>query len=184
MKTLVLGGARSGKSAYAEQSLLAGAKQVVYIATGQAKDLEMQTRIAHHQQRRPQAWQLVEEPIELGAALLQWCSPERVVLVDCLTLWLTNLLFSDAKNYPEVGVIPLPDLFLEQRAQFFAALEQIEGELILVSNEVGLGIVPYGAMSRCFTDEAGRLNQAVAKRAERVIFVAAGLPLILKGSLC
>jgi adenosylcobinamide kinase/adenosylcobinamide-phosphate guanylyltransferase len=184
LRTLVLGGARSGKSAYAEQCLNATGKEVVYIATGQGNDPEMALRIQHHQQRRPSNWRLIEEPLALGQSLLTWCTPGRVVLIDCLTLWLTNLLFSDGENYPEIGVIALPEQFHLQRREFLSALEQVQGELFIVSNEVGLGIVPYGAISRCFTDEAGRLNQEVAQRCERVVFVAAGLPLVLKGSPC
>ncbi|PRC91529.1 bifunctional adenosylcobinamide kinase/adenosylcobinamide-phosphate guanylyltransferase [Solimicrobium silvestre] len=183
-RTLVLGGARSGKSAFAETLAENQGKEVIYIATAQAKDTEMAARIKHHQQQRPASWRLVEEPLALGEALLKWCAPDRVVLIDCLTLWLANLLFDEKTEYPEIGLIPLPELFHEQREQFLTALTQVTGELILVSNEVGLGVVPYGAVSRCFVDEAGRLNQAVAKHCENVLLVAAGLPLVLKGSAC
>ena len=183
-KTLILGGARSGKSAYAEQCAVASGKQVIYIATGFAGDDEMRSRIAHHQLRRPADWIVVEEPVELEAALLKWCAPEHVVIVDCLTLWLTNILFSGEMNYPEVGQISIPEQFHTERAQFLNVLSLIKSELILVSNEVGMGIVPYGAVSRCFSDEAGRLNQDVAQRCERAVLVVAGLPLILKGAPC
>lgn len=180
-RTLILGGARSGKSAYAEQLLADSDQEVIYIATGLALDAEMQARIEHHQQRRPVSWRVIEEPLALAAALRTWCTPGRVVLVDCLTLWLTNLLLTDAANYPDIGIIELPDRFHTQREQFLQALEQITGNLVMVSNEVGLGIVPYGAISRCFMDEAGRLNQLVAQHCERVVLVVAGLPLSLKG---
>lgn len=180
-RTLVLGGARSGKSAYAEQSLMSTEKEVIYIATGEAKDAEMQARIWHHQQRRPVTWRVVEEPLALAAAVSQWCTPGRVVLVDCLTLWLANLLLAEAGDGLDVGIIELSDQFHTQRQKFLDALDQVTGELVLVSNEVGMGIVPYGAISRCFVDEAGRLNQVVAQRCERVILVTAGLPLQLKG---
>lgn len=183
-RTLVLGGARCGKSAYAEQIAAASGKEVVYIATAQAGDGEMMARIAHHRQQRPAVWTTVEEPIALGDALQRWCAPQRAILVDCLTLWLSNLLFSGPADFPDVGTIMLPPVFHEQRAHFLQALEQASGDIVLVSNEIGMGVVPYGAVSRCFTDEAGRLNQAVAARCEHAVLVAAGLPLVLKGAPC
>lgn len=183
-RTLVLGGARSGKSAHAEGLAAASGREVIYVATAQAGDAEMQARIDHHKQRRSTHWFTVEEPLALGDTLLGWCAPHRVVLVDCLTLWLSNLLFSEAVNLPDIGVIALPKVFHEQRARFLHALEQVSGELVLVSNEVGMGVVPYGAVSRSFADEAGRLNQEVASRCERAVLVAAGLPLVLKGGAC
>jgi len=183
MRSLILGGARSGKSAYAESLTAGTGKELIYIATGHADDGEMAARIAHHRQQRSSVWTTVEEPIALGDALVRWCTSDRVVLVDCLTLWLTNLLCADGDDFPEVGAIKVPALFHEQRAHFLQALEQVTGDVVLVSNEVGLGVVPVGAISRCFADEAGRLNQAVAARCERVVLVAAGLPLALKGKL-
>jgi adenosylcobinamide kinase/adenosylcobinamide-phosphate guanylyltransferase len=123
----------------------------------------------------------VEEPLALGDAIKQWSAPDRLVLIDCLTVWLSNLLFSQAQEFPEVGAIIPPARFHEERECFLQALEQAEGDVVLVSNEVGMGIVPQGAVSRWFVDEAGRLNQAVAARCERAVFVAAGLPLVLKG---
>lgn len=183
-RTLVLGGARSGKSAYAERSAAASGKEVVYIATAQAGDGEMVARIAHHRQQRPAVWTTVEEPIALGDALQRWCAPQRVILVDCLTLWLSNVLFSGSVDFPDVGTITLPPVFHEQHAYFLQALEQASGDIVLVSNEIGMGVVPYGAVSRCFTDEAGRLNQTVAACCEHVVLVAAGLPLVLKGAPC
>ena len=182
--TLIFGGARSGKSAYAERLALASGKQVMYLATAAAGDAEMAARIDLHRQQRPAAWPTLEQPLALGAALLQWCQPGRLILVDCLTLWLSNLMFSSPEHYPEVGAITLPPLFESERAHFLQALGKIEGDVILVSNEVGMGIVPNGAISRRFTDEAGRLNQAVAARCEHVMLVAAGLPLVLKGAPC
>ena len=189
-QTLVFGGARSGKSAYAEQLARDSGKEVLYLATAQAGDGEMATRIAHHRAQRPGDWPTVEEPLLLGAALLRHARPGRLLLVDCLTLWLTNLMFSSGDSYPDVGDIVLPELFHSERAHFLTALAELEyGEcagcdIVLVSNEVGMGIVPYGAISRCFTDEAGRLNQAVAAICQRAVFVAAGLPLVLKGGPC
>lgn len=183
-RTLVLGGARSGKSAYAERLARDSGKEIVYIATAHAGDEEMARRIAHHRAQRPAAWTTLEEPLALADALRRWCSPERLVLVDCLTLWLTNLLFSDDAHHPDVGAVALPEQFHTQRAAMLQALAECGGDVVLVSNEVGLGIVPYGAISRCFSDEAGRLNQAVAAVCERAVFVAAGLPLVLKDGPC
>ncbi|WP_377702388.1 bifunctional adenosylcobinamide kinase/adenosylcobinamide-phosphate guanylyltransferase [Pseudoduganella sp. UC29_71] len=211
--TLVFGGARSGKSAYAEKLATESGKEVVYIATARAGDGEMVVRIAHHQRQRPAEWTTVEEPLALAAALRQWCTPGRLVLVDCLTLWLSNLMFADGNDYPDVGEIALPEQFHTERAALLAVLQAASaapaaahgaaaggmggivgmggmggigdmGDIVLVSNEVGMGIVPYGAISRAFTDEAGRLNQAVAAACDRAVFVAAGLPLVLKGAPC
>jgi adenosylcobinamide kinase/adenosylcobinamide-phosphate guanylyltransferase len=183
-RSLILGGARSGKSAYAENLVANSGKEVIYIATAHAGDSEMAARIVHHQKQRPIAWRTVEEYIALGNALMQWSEPERVVLVDCLTLWLSNLLLCEAVEFPEVGTVTLPALFHEHRSHFLQALEQAKGDVVLVSNEVGMGVVPVGAISRCYADEAGRLNQAIAVRCEHVVLVAAGLPLVLKDSVC
>ena len=183
-RTFVFGGARSGKSAHAEMLAAASGKGVVYIATAQAGDDEMAVRIAHHRERRSDAWKTVEEPYALGAAITRWSAPERVLLIDCLTVWLSNLLFCEHKMYPDVGKIVPPDRFHAEREAFLIALEQAPGDVIIVSNEVGMGVVPQGAISRWFVDEAGRLNQAVAARCERAIWVAAGLPLTLKGQTC
>ena len=186
-RTLVFGGARSGKSAYAEQLARDSGREVQYLATAQAGDGEMATRIAHHRAQRPATWPTLEEPLRLGAALLAQAQPGRLLLVDCLTLWLSNLMFSSGEQYAEVGDIVLPELFHSERAHFLYALEELQDsdcDIVLVSNEVGMGIVPYGAISRSFTDEAGRLNQAVAAACQRAVFVAAGLPLVLKGAPC
>lgn len=183
-RSLVFGGARCGKSAYAERLALASRKEVIYIATARAGDAEMASRIAQHRHQRPAAWLTVEEPLALADALLRHCAPQRLVLVDCLTLWLSNLMFSGATEYPDVGEIALPALFHQQRRQLLDALERLDGDLVLVSNEVGMGIVPYGAISRSFTDESGRLNQAVAAACDHVVLIAAGLPLVLKGAPC
>lgn len=182
--TLVFGGARSGKSAFAEKLAIASGKEVIYIATAAPGDGEMAARIAQHQRQRPQHWLTVEEPLALADVLRRHDAPGRLLLVDCLTLWLSNLLFSDGCDYPEVGQITLPAGFHEQRAQLLDALAGVGADVVLVSNEVGMGIVPYGAISRCFTDEAGRLNQSVAAVCDRAVFVAAGLPLYLKGAPC
>ena len=183
-RTLVLGGARSGKSAYAERLAVDSGKEVVYIATATAGDAEMAVRIAHHRNTRPAEWTTVEEPLAVGNQLLRWSSPDRLILVDCLTLWLSNLLFSSGEEYPEVGEIALPALFHEQQDMLASALTKCASDVVLVSNEVGLGIMPMGAVSRCFMDEQGRLNQAMAAICDRAVFVAAGLPLALKGPPC
>ena len=179
-RTLIFGGARSGKSAYAEQLAIASGKPVIYLATAQAGDAEMQTRIAHHQARRPTKWDTLECTTELGQAILQASTPDNLLLIDCLTLWLSNLLFSENVAYPEVGKIIPPQIFSTQCSAFLLALENLPGDVIMVSNEVGMGIIPNGAISRWFVDEAGRLNQAVAAQCEQVSWVAAGLPLHFK----
>jgi adenosylcobinamide kinase/adenosylcobinamide-phosphate guanylyltransferase len=186
-RTLVFGGARSGKSGHAEKIALAsGHKEVIYIATARPADSdgEMAARIDEHRRQRPSKWITVEEPLGLGEAIQEWCAPGRVVLVDCLTVWLSNIMFSsgaDSTAYPDVGRIELPTLFHQLRRDFLRTVEHAAGDLVLVSNEVGMGIVPLGAVSRAFTDEAGRLNQDVAAVCDHVLFVAAGLPLTLKG---
>lgn len=182
--TLILGGARSGKSGHAEKLAAQTGREVVYIATARAGDGEMAERIAHHRRGRPAHWVTVEEPLLLADAIARHSKPSTVVLVDCLTLWLTNLLFSDGREYPETGMIELPPLFGAQRAALLDVIRQSPGDVLLVSNEVGLGIIPMGALSRAFVDEAGRLNQAVAAVCEQVLFVAAGLPLVMKGPRC
>lgn len=170
MRSLILGGARSGKSALAERMAEASGEEVVYVATAQPGDAEMAARIAHHRARRPAHWRSVEEPLALAETLYTHARPGRCVLVDCLTLWLSNLL-GDADTAR----------FARERAALLDALPALPGTLLLVSNEVGLGVVPMGELSRRFVDEAGRLHQALAAVCERVVFVAAGLPLALKG---
>lgn len=165
--TLVLGGARSGKSVFAEQLVESSGLRPVYIATGQALDAEMGGRIAEHQGRRGGNWQTVEAPLELVEAIAAQCSPQTAVLVDCLNLWVTNLMMADH------------DIDSASNA-LCQALAQAKGPLVLVSSEVGLGIVPDNAMARAFRDHAGRINQRVAGVAKTVYLVAAGLPLVLK----
>ncbi len=163
--TLVLGGARSGKSAWAE-ALLAGGP-ALYLATGQALDGEMDERIRHHRARRGPRWTTVEEPLELTAALARHASPDRPVLVDCLTLWLSNLMHAGRDADADAAGL----------CEFLAAPA---GPVVLVSNEVGLGLVPETRLGRDFRDHQGRLNQRVAAICRRVVFLAAGLPLFLK----
>jgi adenosylcobinamide kinase/adenosylcobinamide-phosphate guanylyltransferase len=172
VRTLILGGARSGKSALAEKLAHESGQAVVYIATAQAHDAEMAARIAHHRDGRPVHWQSVEEPLALADTLRVYAKADRCVLVDCLTLWLSNLLGdTDDKR------------FGRECEALLDVLPALPGELLFVSNEVGLGVVPMGELTRRFVDEAGRLHQAMAARCERVLFVAAGLPLPLKGNL-
>jgi adenosylcobinamide kinase/adenosylcobinamide-phosphate guanylyltransferase len=168
--TLVLGGARSGKSRHAEDLVLASGLAPVYVATAQALDAEMAARIAEHRARRGAAWRTVEEPLDLAGALRRECAPGRALLVDCLTLWLTNLMVSQRPVRADVG-------------HLVELLPRLSGTLVLVSNEVGLGIVPTDAMARAFIDHAGWLHQKIAEQADVVVFMAAGLPLHLKAPM-
>ncbi|KQT88553.1 adenosylcobinamide kinase/adenosylcobinamide phosphate guanyltransferase [Aurantimonas sp. Leaf443] len=167
--TLVLGGARSGKSAHAERLVEESGLQPVYLATGRAFDGEMDARIATHRERRGSGWRTVEAPLDLGPALAREAGQGRAVLVDCLTLWVTNLMMEGRDVASESAAL----------CRTLEALGAVP--IVLVSNEVGLGIVPDNAMARAFRDHAGRLHQDVGRIAARVIFVAAGLPLTLKG---
>ncbi|RRV57261.1 bifunctional adenosylcobinamide kinase/adenosylcobinamide-phosphate guanylyltransferase [Stutzerimonas stutzeri] len=171
MLELILGGARSGKSRFAERLAAESGLAVTYIATSQALDGEMTARIAHHRQRRPVHWSLVEEPLQLARVLREQAAPQRCLLVDCLTLWLTNLLMLDDAARLE-----------EARDALLECLPELPGRIILVSNETGLGVVPLGELTRRYVDEAGWLHQAVADRAQRVTFMVAGLPMTLKGA--
>lgn len=180
--SLVLGGARSGKSKYAETLAANTGKEVIYIATAQPGDEEMRARIALHRRRRPDTWVTVDAPLALAEAILAWRSPSRVVLVDCLTVWLSNLLFSDGRAYPEVGALDLPLRLHAERASLLEVLSHPQGDLVFVANEVGLSVVPMGAISRAFVDQAGWLNQEVAARCDHVVMTVAGLPLVLKGT--
>jgi adenosylcobinamide kinase/adenosylcobinamide-phosphate guanylyltransferase len=161
--TFVLGGARSGKSAHAEALVQAEPAPWVYVATSQAFDDEMRARIVEHRARRPPGWRTVEAPLDLPAALAE----PGPMLVDCLTLWLTNLMLAGREpDWPAL----------------LAALDARAAPTVLVSNEVGLGIVPDNALARAFRDVAGRLHQRVAARADRVVFMVAGLPMIVKAA--
>ncbi len=175
--TLLLGGARSGKSALAcSLATQQTDKQTIYVATAMAADQEMAERIRRHQQDRPANWRVVEAPLALAEAIEQHSRPDTCLIIDCLTLWLSNLLH-DAHSAPQPLAHIEPQLdALEQ------ALLRAEGHILMVSNEVGLGIIPLGELTRRFVDEAGRLNQRLARIADRVLFVAAGLPLVLKES--
>jgi len=166
--TLVLGGARSGKSRYAEDLVKAAPAPWIYLATAQAFDTEMAVRIRRHRADRGHGWTTVEEPLDLVGALMRHTTPHSSVLVDCLTLWVSNLMGAGR----DVSMAC---------AAFADTLERLPGNVVLVSNEVGLGIVPDNALAREFRDHAGRLHQMVAERARRVVFVVAGLPMNLKG---
>jgi len=164
--TLVLGGARSGKSRFAEDLVMRLPPPWIYIATAQAFDDEMRVRVAEHRARRAAGWRTVEAPLELAAAMR--AAGDAPVLVDCLTLWLTNLMLGDADLEAAAAAL---DTALDRTAL-----------TVLVSNEVGLGIVPDNALARRFRDEAGRLHQRIAARAGRVVFMVAGLPMFVKGA--
>ena len=181
MRELIIGGARSGKSALAERRASEGGRQVVYLATAQALDGEMARRIAHHRQRRSADWGLVEEPIDLAGALRRHAAPGVCLLVDCLTLWLSNLLFAGAAaRQVEAGASVDCPLLAGATVALIETLPQLPGQIILVSNEVGWGGVPMAALARLFADEQGRLNQRVAAVCDRVTLVVAGLPLTLR----
>lgn len=167
--TLVLGGARSGKSGLAERLTEHTRLPKTYIATAEPRDQEMRVRIAEHQSRRGDDWRTVDAPLDLAAALRR-VPPGQVCLVDCLTLWATNRMLAGHD----------PD---KDSDDLIAAIDENQSDLILVSNEVGMGLVPDTPMGRRFRDIQGLLNQAVARRADTVLFVAAGLPLALKGTL-
>lgn len=172
-KTLILGGARSGKSAYAEKLAVETDLHVTYIATAQVYDDEFAQRISHHKQRRPAHWNLVEEPFFLAETLKQHASPNHCLLVDCLTLWIAQWICPDCKP-------PQDKSWESERQALLDTLPGLPGEIILVSNEVGMGIVPLGEINRRFQDEQGRFNQAVAKVCDKAVFMAAGLPMGLK----
>jgi adenosylcobinamide kinase / adenosylcobinamide-phosphate guanylyltransferase len=166
-----LGGARSGKSRLAQARAEATPGELVYVATAEALDAEMTERIARHRAERGPRWRTVEAPRDLPDVIRRECAPGRVVLVDCLTLWLSNVMLSGQ------------DVAGASRELLAAMAGQGGGTLLLVSNEVGMGIVPETALGRRFRDEAGRLNQAVAAAADEVLLVAAGLAIQMKGSV-
>lgn len=176
MLELILGGARSGKSSLAVSRGRASGRPVVFIATATASDEEMRDRIAMHRSERPAAWSTLEAPIDLAEALHDIRRSDAFIIVDCLTLWIANVLFrADGESFEidEAG-------WAKRRAALIEALSAFRGDAALVSNEVGLGIVPESAAARRFRDEQGRLNQQLAALCDRVTFVAAGLPLSLK----
>lgn len=171
MKTLILGGVRSGKSRLAETLATRSGLRVIYLATAAAGDDEMRARIAQHRAQRPAHWQTVEEPIALAACLREHAAADTCLLVDCLTLWLSNLLC--AEDAAQLS---------RERETLIDTLPTLPGRILLVSNETGLGVVPMGALSRRYLDEAGLLHQRLAERCEQVIFTLAGLPQVLRGA--
>lgn len=172
MKTLILGGVRSGKSRLAQRLALESGRPVTYIATATAGDAEMASRIAEHRVRRPADWTVIETPLALAATVQEHARADGCLIVDCLTLWLTNLLLANDAGAPA----------REQQA-LLDTLADLPGDLLLVGNETGMGIVPLGELTRRYCDAAGRLHQDIAARCDRVLLTVAGLPLALKGGL-
>ena len=164
---LVLGGQRSGKSRYAEDLIAASGLAPVYLATATAGDREMAERIQRHRARRGDDWRTIEEPIDVGGVLMREAKAGTAVLVDCLTLWLSNLM--QAERPIEIDT-----------ERMVAALRDAKGAVVVVTNEVGSGIIPDNALARRYADALGTLNQRIAYAADKVVLVAAGLPLILK----
>lgn len=170
-RTLVIGGIRSGKTALAEQLAIESGNAVVYVATATVGDEEMAQRVKRHVDSRPPEWGLAEAPIELAAVLGDYCGARRppVLLIDCMSLWVSNLLFAG------------DDVFTRERAAFLQALREYSGQVVIVSNEVGLGTIGMDPLTRRFCDELGWLNQDLAASCERVLMSVAGLPQMLKG---
>ena len=166
---LVIGGARSGKSSYAEQVAKESGKAVIYVATSEVRDNEMAKRVELHKAQRPAHWHVVEETFALSKVLREQSKEDNCILVDCLTLWLSNCLFGETDME-----------WSEVKSELLDTLEQLPGQVIMVTNEVGCGIVPMGEMSRKYVDEAGWLHQAIAARVAKVTLVTAGLPMHLK----
>jgi adenosylcobinamide kinase/adenosylcobinamide-phosphate guanylyltransferase len=167
---LITGGARAGKSRYAERLMTARPARHAVVATATPGDPEMAERIARHKSERDKSWEVIEQPISIRSAIRNAARPDRIVLVDCLTLWISNLMAERRELENEIqGLI--------------GTLQIAAGPVIVVSNEVGLGIVPDNAMARAFRDHLGRANQAVAAAAECAVFMAAGIPIVLKGTL-
>ena len=171
MLQLILGGARSGKSRLAEKLAAESGCAVTYIATSQPLDGEMNERVRHHRERRPGHWALIEEPLGLARVLRDNAREDACLLVDCLTLWLTNLLMLED-----------PQRLNAERDALLQCLADLPGEIVFVSNETGMGVVPLGELTRRYVDEAGWLHQALAERCQRVVLTVAGLPLTLKGT--
>ncbi|SDH89511.1 bifunctional adenosylcobinamide kinase/adenosylcobinamide-phosphate guanylyltransferase [Desulfosporosinus hippei] len=196
--TLITGGARSGKSSFAELLAAQDNRPVIYIATAQIWDGEMAIRVKKHQQQRPSSWRLIEEPLEIGQTLTQLKDEEGVILLDCVTLWLTNMLLAGQAEHSSQeanGSASTPDspdqshLYNHVEPKVLAAVKEVAGlaqeikpKVIFVSNEVGQGIVPENPLARAYRDLAGRSNQLLARSADHVYMVIAGLPMDLKTS--
>lgn len=165
--TLILGGARSGKSRFAEELAVKSGLTKIYVATGAPFDSEMEARIAAHKDRRGEGWRTLEEPLDLAGVLPRESGPDKVLLVDCLTLWLNNVMMAEKD-------------WAAETARLCDAIADLAGPCVFVSNETGMGIVPENALARAFRDAQGRLNQEIAAVCGKVVLVAAGLPLLLK----
>lgn len=175
MQQLILGGARSGKSRLAQnlaQDLEKQGKKIIYIATADSNfnDTSMDERISQHQQGRPQHWPTIECPLELGQTLRENSAGDTCLLVDCLSLWLSNCLLQKSNIAPQ-----------QHGHNLLKSIQGLSADIIFVSNEVGLGVIPMGQLSRDFVDHSGFLHQALAQHCQRVVFTAAGLPLVMKG---
>lgn len=170
---LILGGARSGKSAFAERLACRG-RRVLFVATAEPRDADMKRRIAAHRERRPAGWDTLEEPRDLVAALRPVLDRYDTFLLDCFTLWVSNLLLQEPVRAEDDSLIP------DSAREFLDLMEESPATWILVSNEVGLGIVPSSALGRAYRDALGRVNQMAASRADRVYLMTAGLALELK----
>ena len=171
--TLITGPSRSGKTALAVQWALTLPPPRTYIATAQNLDPEMNERIRRHQEERGSAFQTLEEPIELGAGLRNIKGTSSIIIVDCLTLWVSNLLGTYGEGAPGIQ---------EQMGNFLAVLKELEGPVIIIGNEVGWGIVPDNPLARTFRDLTGRLHQQIGQIAAQVILMVAGIPLVVKGA--
>lgn len=169
--TLVLGGARSGKSAYAENLAAKSGNTVIYVATAEVLDGSIKKRVELHRERRPAEWKTVESPLSLAKTVQGFAGEGVTVLVDCLTMWVTNLLCAENK-----------DLLKQEIDSLIKVLPELAGDIILVSNEVGLGVIPMGELTRDYVDTAGKLHQHVAAQADNVVMVVAGLPMAFKGA--
>jgi len=171
MKTLILGGIKSGKSKLAESLAIESNKTVTVIATATANNTEMQTRIEHHKRSRPPQWQVIEEPIKLADVLIQSLEKNDYIIIDCLTLWVTNLLLNKDKTALEKETKALLDILLAS-----------SGSITMISNETSMGVIPMGELTRRFCDETGLLHQKLATQCDNVLLTVAGLPMALKGS--
>ncbi|WP_045223821.1 bifunctional adenosylcobinamide kinase/adenosylcobinamide-phosphate guanylyltransferase [Methyloterricola oryzae] len=170
MKALILGGVRSGKSRHAESLARDSGLEVIYLATARPGDAEMRARIAAHRARRPAHWRLVEEPLALASALSAHAATTRCLIVDCLTLWLTQLLCEDGQAR-----------LAREKTALLDTLPKLPGRILLIGNETNMGVMPMGEFSRRYCDEAGALHQALAAQCDRVTLMVAGLPLLVKG---
>jgi adenosylcobinamide kinase/adenosylcobinamide-phosphate guanylyltransferase len=175
--TLILGGARSGKSDFAEQKALESGKSVIFIATATAFDGEMRERIQNHRSTRPHEWQTLEAPMNVGMTLLSEKLKVDVVIVDCITLLVSNILFALPEDSPFEMVM---QKVKDEIDSLLAAQAQVGGEWMIVSNEVGLGLVPPNPLGRNYRDALGRANQMLARAAQRVVFMVAGIPMVVK----